>query len=204
MAGTYFDDSSCVTTYADLQSDEPRRSGRATKGVPKERDADDKHVPKKGKGKGAKAKAVEEEEDEENEIIRCVCGLYEEEEDVPRAMICCDSCSAWQHNDCMGLKEDYEPPKYFCEQCRPNDHKELLAAMKRGEKPWEEAARVRQIALAEAAAKKKGGRKSKKSMDGADEGLETPVTDRKRKAEESPAVLDTKVSYTTGSWSRCC
>ena len=53
----------------------------------------------------------------------------------------------------MGLPEDYAPEKYCCEQCRPQDHKPLLAAMKRGEKPWEEVARLRQIAMAEKAAK---------------------------------------------------
>ncbi len=161
----------------------------------KERDISEAAAPKKGKGKAAKAKAAQEEEDEEEEYIRCVCGLYEEEEDVPRAMICCDKCSAWQHNDCMGLPENYAPDKYFCEQCRPQDHKRLLAAMKRGEKPWEEVARLRQAAMADKAAKKKGGKKAKKSMEG-EERPATPATTQKRKAEESPAASDTKVSHT--------
>ena len=173
-----------------------RRSGRATKGVnTKDRDLDETTPKPKGKGKGAKAKAVEEEEEEDpEEIIRCVCDLYEEEEDVPRAMICCDNCSAWQHNDCMGLAEDYEPDKYFCEQCRPADHKQLLAAMKRGEKPWLEAAKVREAAQAEKNAKKKGGKKAKKSMDGGEDGVGTPTAGQKRKAEESPAP-DPKVFH---------
>tara|TARA_R110002003_G_scaffold131_4_gene12324 strand:+ start:7052 stop:9412 length:2361 start_codon:yes stop_codon:yes gene_type:complete len=53
-------------------------------------------------------------------------------------MICCDSCEAWQHNKCLGLPEgDYwENKTYYCEQCKPEDHQELLAAMARGEKPW--------------------------------------------------------------------
>ena len=194
MAGMYSTILRRVGASADLVPDEPRRSGRASKGVnTKERDIPEVSATKKGrKGKGAKNQPVEEEEDEENELIRCVCGLYEEEEDVPRAMICCDNCSAWEHNDCMGLPEDYAPDTYFCEQCRPQDHKELLAAMKRGEKPWEETARLRHAALAEKAGKKKGGKKTKKAMDAEDRPA-TPATGQKRKAEESPAVSDTKV-----------
>lgn len=187
--------------------DEPRRSGRATKGQHTKDREDSEDAPKqKGKAKGKKSKtepeAEEEEEEGDDEIIRCVCGQYEEEEDNPRSMICCDKCSAWQHNDCMGLPEDYSPPKYFCEQCRPSAHKELLAAMARGEKPWEEVARRREEMLAEKASKKKGKKGSRKS------GTATRVSDvqrtptlepeetmssKKRKHEDSPAQ-DSKVS----------
>lgn len=53
-------------------------------------------------------------------------------------MICCDSCEAWQHNKCLGLPEGdfWDNKSYFCEQCKPEEHVELLAAMARGEKPW--------------------------------------------------------------------
>lgn len=56
-------------------------------------------------------------------------------------MVCCNICSAWQHNDCMGLSEDEDelPERYFCENCKPEHHKGLLAAIARGERPWEEA-----------------------------------------------------------------
>ncbi|OCT53559.1 putative PHD finger domain protein [Cladophialophora carrionii] len=192
-------------------ADEPRRSGRATKGQhTKERDVpEDGITKKKGKGKAAKNKAVEEEEEEPDEIIRCVCGQYEEEEDNPRTMICCDKCSAWQHNSCMGLPEDYEPEKYFCEQCKPQDHKALLAAVARGEKPWEEAIRQREAELAEKAKKK--GKKGRKSAAGrtsevasrasqdVDEAsgpgsISTPTAaGQKRKLEDSPSVSDVKV-----------
>jgi hypothetical protein len=116
-------------------------------------------------------------------------------------MICCDNCEAWQHNDCMGLPDDYAPEKYFCEQCKPEDHKELLAAIARGEKPWEEVARKREAAAAEAEkpSKKKGGKKGRKSGARASdvqlrdsqeaEGIPTPGTSKgtngqKRKHEE--------------------
>ena len=56
------------------------------------------------------------------------------------------------------------PDKYYCEQCRPEDHKKLLAAVARGETPWEEVARKREAAEAEKAAKKKkGGKKGRKT-----------------------------------------
>ncbi|KAI1628855.1 transcription factor S-II, central domain-containing protein [Exophiala viscosa] len=191
-------------------ADEPRRSGRATKGqYTKDRDIEEGSTKKKGKGKGSKAKAAEEEQDEEgDEIIRCVCGQYEEEEDVPRAMICCDKCSAWQHNGCMGLPEDYEVDTYFCEQCRPEDHKDLLAAIARGERPWEAALERRQ---AEARGKKKGkkGRKSggartsevpaSSSQEATEATPQPATTGQKRKLEESPNVPELKNKKVRGT-----
>lgn len=81
----------------------------------------------------------EEEEDagEEEDAIRCICG-----DDNPkdkRAFIGCDACTVWQHNVCMGMPEDDEevPDHYFCEECRPEEHKETLAALAEGRKIWE-------------------------------------------------------------------
>ncbi|KIW95960.1 uncharacterized protein Z519_03026 [Cladophialophora bantiana CBS 173.52] len=197
--------------FTDAVTEEPRRSGRATKGqYSKDRDiAEGVPTKKKDKGKATKAKAAEQDESEE--IIRCVCGTYEEEEDVPRAMICCDNCSAWQHNSCMGLPEDYEPPQYFCEQCRPEDHQELVAAIARGEKPWEEAARQKEAAEA-GKGKKKGGRKGRKSgaartsevvsrtsQDVDETPAHTPAAGQKRKLEESPSVPEVKNKKARGT-----
>ncbi|KAJ5093775.1 hypothetical protein N7456_009636 [Penicillium angulare] len=159
--------------------DEPRRSGRATKGQHKNLELPDAPA-KKGKGKGQKEKSSSkasaeptpgpsEEGEEEEEIIRCICGEYEEEEDVERDMICCDQCSAWQHNDCMGLQfaKGQEPDQYYCEQCRPENHKVLLERIDRGEKPWEEVAERRRQEAEEKKSKrkkgKKGGKKSRPS-----------------------------------------
>ncbi|KAK2744351.1 hypothetical protein FQN55_006865 [Onygenales sp. PD_40] len=154
-------------------AEEPRRSGRATKGQhTKNHDLPDAPAPKrKGKGQTKSQKQASNEptpapNEEEEEIIRCVCGEYEEEEDVERSMICCDKCSAWQHNDCMGLTfpKGQEPAEYFCEQCKPENHKELLDRMARGEKPWEEAAKIRALAAEEKKARrKKGGKRGRKS-----------------------------------------
>lgn len=187
-------------------TDEPaRRSGRATKGqYTKDRDISEDlpATKKKGKGKTSKAKATEQEpeEEEEEENIRCVCGEYDPDEEG-RAMICCDECEAWQHNDCMGLLDDYAPDKYFCEIHAPQDHKELLAAIARGERPWVEN-RERM-----AKPKKKPGKKGRKSgarvsevpsrasQEVAEVRAESPVRggQNKRKLEESPMASETKV-----------
>lgn len=149
--------------------DEPRRSDRATKGQHKNLDMVADAPGKKSKAKKDKQAKPSNEptpDDDQEEIIRCICGEYEEEEDVERDMICCDQCLAWQHNDCMGLvfPKGEEPDQYYCEQCRPANHKELLDRMARGEKPWEEVAeRRRQEAEALKASRRKKGKKGKKS-----------------------------------------
>ncbi|KAJ5594976.1 Zinc finger PHD-type [Penicillium hispanicum] len=154
------------------KADEPRRSGRATKGQHKNLELPDAPT-KKGKGKGLKDKSNKpsaeptpgpSEGDDQEEIIRCICGEYEEEEDVERDMICCDQCSAWQHNDCMGLTfaKGQEPDQYYCEQCRPENHKLLLDKIAQGEKPWEELAEKRRQEAEEKKSKRKKGKKGGK------------------------------------------
>ena len=80
-------------------------------------------------------------------------------------MVICDKCEAWQHNECMEISENSEdlPEQYYCELCKPQDHKELLAKVARGEKPWEERAKQRELeAEARKARRRKGGKKGKK------------------------------------------
>ena len=168
--------------------EEIRRSHRATKGqYTKERDIiEDAAPPKKGRGKGAKAKVQEAEDEEDDAKIRCICGEYDEEEEESRTMICCDNCEAWQHNDCMLLPDGFSPEKYFCEQCKPEDHKDLLAAIERGEKPWEEVAARRKAAEAEKLAKKKG-KKGKK-------GTATRVSDAPSRGSQSVEPAQTPAS----------
>ncbi|KAJ5090057.1 hypothetical protein N7532_008741 [Penicillium argentinense] len=169
-------------TMLTRNADEPRRSGRATKGQHKNLELPADAPAKKGKGKGKTDKSSKasaeptpgpSEDGEEEEIIRCICGEYEEEEDVERDMICCDQCSAWQHNDCMGLTfaKGEEPDQYYCEQCRPENHRALLDKIAKGEKPWEEvAAKRRQEAEEKKAKRKKGKKGSRKSQGKADSG----------------------------------
>lgn len=147
-----------------------RRSGRATKGQhPKNHEVSDTPVLKpRGKAKGSKAAkqvSATPPPDDTDAIIRCICGCVEEDEDDERVMIICDKCDAWQHNECMEVSENTEelPDQYFCELCKPEDHRQLLAKVARGEKPWEERARQREIEEAERKARRrKGGKKGKK------------------------------------------
>jgi hypothetical protein len=62
----------------------------------------------------------------------------------------------------MELPDEDEllPDKYYCEQCRPRDHVELLKKLERGEKPWEEKQRQRELEEQEKKGRK--GRKGKK------------------------------------------
>ncbi|KAF1850111.1 uncharacterized protein K460DRAFT_300823 [Cucurbitaria berberidis CBS 394.84] len=114
----------------------------------------------------------EEQEEEEDAIIRCVCG---DQRDIRgRQMICCDSCTAWQHNKCLGLPEGdfWEGKDYYCEKCKPEQHQELLAAMARGEKPW---------------ARKKGSKPKARPSDIKQEGTSEKATTPQQSATPSQA-----------------
>ena len=177
MAGMYYVDAESMLWSGNTpqgtrlipsaHTEEPRRSGRATKGQHKNLDPADEATPTK-RGRGKKHSPVEEStggDDEGDAIIRCVCGMVEEDEDDDRKMICCDKCAAWQHNECMEVSEndDELPDQYFCELCRPDLHKELLIKIRQGEKPWEEREKQREREAEEKKSRRrKGGKKGKK------------------------------------------
>lgn len=167
-----------ATNYADVISpgDEPRRSVRATKGQHKAHEGSEEPAPKPkvGKSKGSKKAAEpepEEDDDDGEDVIRCVCGHNVDDLD-DMAFIACDECEVWQHNICMGvpLGEDEQPEHYYCEQCHPEDHKDLIKAIKNGEKPWLERQKAAKAAKnrrksggKKAGAKSGGGRQSRVS-----------------------------------------
>ncbi|KAK9440532.1 Transcription factor S-II, central domain containing protein [Metarhizium brunneum] len=167
---------------------EPRRSVRATKGQHTKSfdELEPAVAPKRRQTKKTKKAQEKDQSQEPEEVIRCVCGATEQDEDSGEAWISCETCYAWQHNVCVGVSsfEDEIPDNYWCEQCRPEDHKELLAGIARGEKPWEARRKAHEEEEAERK-KKKGGRrgKGKRSSDSKDE-LEK---DGKAKAKASPA-----------------
>ncbi|KAI9858699.1 MAG: hypothetical protein M1813_007331 [Trichoglossum hirsutum] len=154
-------------------ADEPRRSGRATKGRnPKNLDeAVAAPSPRPKKSRKSTAKTTPEPEPTPSEadngadaIIRCICGATIEDPDDERMMICCDQCSSWQHNECMELDEDEDalPDRYLCEICQPENHKELLDKVARGEKPWEERAKEKEREERERKGRrKKGGKRGR-------------------------------------------
>ncbi|WFD03250.1 Histone deacetylase complex subunit [Malassezia obtusa] len=60
-------------------------------------------------------------------VTRCVCGSADENVGL---MIQCETCKCWQHCACMGMHtEDDCPDVYYCEQCRPENHIELLRSL---------------------------------------------------------------------------
>jgi len=132
---------------ADLDTDEPRRSGRATKGqhknassspAPNPKPAAKGTASKQSKKAAASQEVKEEEEGDEEDVIRCVCG--DERDNDNRAFVACDACSVWQHNICMGVPEDEDEvgEHYFCEECRPQEHEETVESIKNGTKIWEQ------------------------------------------------------------------
>lgn len=149
---------------------EPRRSVRSTKGQHKALDALDTPLEPKRRGKKSSKKQSEPEpETEEDELIRCVCGATSQDgyaEDEP--WIGCEGCGVWQHNVCVGMSifgEDLEDVTYYCEQCKPEDHKDLVEAIARGERPWDEKRRQyeeEKAAEEDEKKKKKGAKKGKK------------------------------------------
>ena len=60
-------------------------------------------------------------------VTRCVCGSTDENLGL---MIQCETCKCWQHCACMGMHTEEDcPDVYFCEQCRPENHIELLRSL---------------------------------------------------------------------------
>ncbi|KAI0191990.1 SPOC domain-containing protein [Xylaria flabelliformis] len=169
---------------------EPRRSVRATKG--QHTKAFDQlengpEPPKRRQTKKSTKKAAEKEDkhEEDEEIIRCICGATtQDDDDANEPWIACDKCGAWQHNVCVGMSVFTEDltKDYFCEQCSPQDHKETLEAIKRGEKPWED----RRQRYEDEKKRKKGGKKGKGKR----------VSDHKERASPSAASAKPKPSPT--------
>ncbi|CCC12561.1 unnamed protein product [Sordaria macrospora k-hell] len=167
-----------------MSEPEPRRSVRATKGQHKALEQLDQiDIPKK-RGKKQAKKAVPEPEEPEEEIIRCVCGATEQDEDSGEPWIACDMCGAWQHNICMGMSQYSEdlPKEYFCELCKPENHQELLNGIKNGERPWE----ARRKAFEEEKAEKRRRGNKKKSKRVSDHKEESAQASQKPKPSPAP------------------
>ncbi|EFX02553.1 phd finger domain protein [Grosmannia clavigera kw1407] len=141
---------------------EPRRSVRSTKGQHKALEQLGQPVEAKRRGRKAGKKSDDKQDESEEEVIRCVCGATEQDGDPGEPWIACDRCGAWQHNVCMGMSVYSEDlaKDYFCEQCKPDNHKELLNGMEHNERPWEERRKLYEEEKA-SGKKKRGGRKAK-------------------------------------------
>ena len=186
------------TTLTALIADEPRRSGRATKGQHKNASSSPAPAPKpvakttKPKPKPANKTAEPEPEDDEDDDegeIRCICNNNNGND--KRAFIGCDACTVWQHNVCMGINDDEDdiPEHYFCEECRPEEHQETLQALAKGEPIWEMRNKIWQNE------KKSKNRKNKGKNDQAPPGwlkkdVPAEVEEPEEQPEEPPAPAE--------------
>ncbi|PVI00001.1 hypothetical protein DM02DRAFT_655873 [Periconia macrospinosa] len=73
-------------------------------------------------------------DDQAEDRIRCICEDNYEYDGWD--MVACDECHVWQHTDCMEVRNAkyWKDKRYFCELCRPENHRELL---KRGYQPYD-------------------------------------------------------------------
>lgn len=57
--------------------------------------------------------------------------MTEDDPDAGEFMVQCETCKAWQHGLCMGYEseEQLHDDDYYCEQCRPELHTELLKSV---------------------------------------------------------------------------
>lgn len=171
---------------------EPRRSVRSTKGQHKGHpDALEQPIEPKRRGKKAAAKKqAEPEPEDEEEIIRCVCGATSQDSDDPDdPWIACDSCHAWQHNVCVGMSvydEDLEDVEYYCEQCKPDNHKELLQGIEKGERIWETRRKEYEEEKAAEKKQKKGPKKGKKRQSDLHEDPRSSAKSAKSSASPAP------------------
>lgn len=181
-------------------TDEPRRSVRATKGQhTKSLDQLDQPAEpsKKRGGKKASAKKVSSQEpsaeEEEEDVIRCVCGATEQDDSAGEDWIACSDCEAWQHNVCMGITTDkdiLENMEYWCERCKPENHKELLDSMARGEKLWETRLKAHDQAVLEAQRNKRGRKGKGKRV--SEVRAETPQNSKSKTPDAQPEAKKEK------------
>lgn len=173
-----------------MLTEEVRRSVRSTKGIHSHKEQEiegntenskKKNNTKKATNKKATAASKEPspalEKNSDGDIIRCVCGATsQDDDDEGEAWVCCDKCEVWEHNVCMGVPTENidELPHYYCENCAPENHEELLESLARGEKIWEERRKVYEA-----------GKKARKNRKGKGGGT------KKKKADPKPAVQHT-------------
>ncbi|TVY48548.1 putative histone deacetylase complex subunit [Lachnellula occidentalis] len=66
------------------------------------------------------------EEDVKEGIEEPIIAVAEMSEDGAGLFLQCDNCKVWQHGCCVSImSEEQSPDEYFCEECRPNLHKNL-------------------------------------------------------------------------------
>ncbi|KAF8134646.1 hypothetical protein EV363DRAFT_903069 [Boletus edulis] len=71
----------------------------------------------------------QDDEAEEQGITRCVCGKNDDDAEYGEFMVQCEKCNVWQHGPCMGFESEallLVLADYYCEQCKPENHQDLI------------------------------------------------------------------------------
>jgi hypothetical protein len=136
------------TPSASLSSEPPEDLDDTLLGRRRKRGQDDED--KASRPETVDMNTVSDDLEEEDEAVRCICGTDEYPgkpplegpdaeffgnvdftEDVTGFFVQCDICKVWQHGACVGIfSAESSPDEYFCEQCRKDLHKILLASNK--------------------------------------------------------------------------
>ena len=102
--------------------------------------------------------------------------MKEQDDESDEMWIACNKCDVWQHNVCVGAPLDpkiADAMDYWCEECKPENHKEYYEAKARAEDIWK--TRRTQYEAEQAAAKAKRSKKGKgRKSAGADIRAATP------------------------------
>ncbi|KZP14186.1 hypothetical protein FIBSPDRAFT_116534 [Athelia psychrophila] len=71
------------------------------------------------------------EGEEEPNVTRCVCGSTDDQLQEGEFILQCETCDVWQHGLCVGYENEAQVAdiNYYCEQCRPDLHQELLRSL---------------------------------------------------------------------------
>jgi len=145
-------------SFVAIDEQEPRRSGRATKGKhTRNTDLEEPTPPppkkttsnaSSGRKKKQTAKSLtpgdsnNATDTDDDEVVRCPCGATKD--NGGRVMIACEMCDEWQHSSCMGIPTKDPPKVYYCEVCKPELHKALLDKIQRGETTWQKKLKQQQ------------------------------------------------------------
>uniref|UniRef100_A0A336M3I8 CSON009779 protein n=1 Tax=Culicoides sonorensis TaxID=179676 RepID=A0A336M3I8_CULSO len=89
-----------------------------------------------GEDPGEETETALEGEGEEDSETRCICELTHDD----GYMICCDTCSSWQHVDCMKIDRQNIPEEYQCVNCCPREVDALAARTLQLQKRKEQSA----------------------------------------------------------------
>ncbi|KAI8099737.1 uncharacterized protein BX664DRAFT_322010 [Halteromyces radiatus] len=160
-----------------------------------------------GTGTSTANKTSEDESSDDNAVTRCPCGkeklpyLYDNDMDDgdEGLMVQCDQCEVWQHCKCVGLEEEKDiPDQYYCEQCRPENHKSVKSAHGRRFKRFYSSVGFTQDPSQDPVIVNKPAKRRKKTSEPSGSRKSSRHTPNKQK-ETSSALVDQEVTSASPS-----